>query len=255
MVAEVASLFKKMADIFRNMHVNKEESIENIRSQILYDFDETKTRHLESLIHNIQSKYDTYIKGTSAESKHPALSYIRGHASVSLHLYEIATMLVHFYERYENDIRCEEAQKKVCRIIPQDDLLIQLNRYVRYYGKRFIMEGERHADKIIKTFLKLKTITIAYNRKSSLHARPLSLIAKIALHYNTPLEIEINGERCNASSIMKMIMMVGNMKDTEKFIFRGEDQALKDVKKLFDIEFFRDGDTSKVPPQLRYLLQ
>ena len=164
-------------------------------------------------------------------------------------------MLVHFYERYENDIRCEEAQKKVCRIIPQDDLLIQLNRYVRYYGKRFIMEGERHADKIIKTFLKLKTITIAYNRKSSLHARPLSLIAKIALHFNTPLEIEINGERCNASAILKMIMMVGNMKDTEKFIFRGEDQALKDVKKLFDIEFFRDGDTSKVPPQLRYLLQ
>ncbi|MBU0756138.1 MAG: HPr family phosphocarrier protein, partial [Planctomycetes bacterium] len=234
-IAELATLYKNVVESLKKIHVSKDVEFESIKSQTFYEFDETKTRQFEMLIHNIQSKYDTYIKNTVVESKHPMLASLRAHASVALHLFEMSTILVHIYERHENDIRYEKTKEKTNTIIPKRDLLSALNGYVRYYGIMFFLEGEKQADAIIDAFIVINSIEVDTKNRFSIHARPLSLIAKVALHYNTPLEIEIEGQRCNAGSIMQMILLAGNNPRPEKIIFRGEDRALRDVKDLFEL--------------------
>lgn len=254
-IAELATLYKNLCEAFQKITISKDVETESIKSQTFYEFDETKTRQFESQIHNIQSKYDTYIKSTVLESQHPALSYLRGHASLALHLFEMATILVHFYERHEDDIRYEGTKAKTSSLIPKKDLLEVLNGYVRYFGIKMFLAGEKHADEIIKTFIAIESLDIETEEGFPIHARPLSLIAKIALRYNTPLEIEIDGNTCNAGSIMQMILLAGNNPKPKLIRFRGEDRALKDVKDLFDLVLFKDGDLQDAPPHLKYLGQ
>lgn len=252
-IAELATLYKNVAESLRKIKVNKDQAMESIKNQTFYEFDETKTRQFESLIHNIQSKYDTYLRTTLVETGHGDLKLLRGHASLSLHLFEMATILVHIYERHENDIRYEKTKQKTCAVLPKQELLGVLNGYVRFYGVQVFLEGEKVADRIIEAFVKIQSIEINTDNRFALHARPLSLIAKIALHYNTPLEIEIEGHSCNAGSIMQMIMLAGNNPKPQQITFRGEDRALRDVKDLFESVLLQDGDLEKAPPHLSYL--
>ena len=254
-VAEVATRFKNLAEEFRKIRVNKDVDLDNIINQTLYDFDETKSRHYESLIHNIQSKYDTYIQKTKLESKHPELAALRGYASLALHLFQMATVLVHFYERHESDIRYEKTKKQISSIIPKEDLLGVLHGYARYYGIKFFLEGEKHADRIIEQFIKIVTVSITPREEFCMHARPLSLIARVAIHYNTPLEIEIEGKSCNAGSIMQMILIAGDNPRPREILFRGEERALKDVKDLFALGFLDQIACEEVPHHLQYLFK
>jgi len=254
-IAEVATLYKNVAGTLKKLKVRKEFGAEEIKKQTLQDFDETKARHLESLIHNIQSKYDTYLKNTALESKHKELRMLRGYASIALHLFEMATILVHFYERHENDIRYEKTAEKLSAIIPKEDLLQVLNGQVRYYGIWIFLKGETYADEIVRRFMEIQTIRVKPKEGFALHARPLSLIAKIAMHYNTLLEIEIDEKSCNAGSIMQMILMAGNNPRPEEIIFRGEERALRDVKDLFEFGFLEFVDSDEVPARLNYLMQ
>jgi phosphotransferase system HPr (HPr) family protein len=254
-IAELATLYKNVVESLKKIKVDKDVEFESIKSQTFYEFDETKTRQYESLIHNIQSKYDTYIKNTGNETRHPHLALLRGHTSVALHLFEIATILVHIYERHENDIRYEKTKERTNALLPKRDLLKVLNGYSRYYGIKFFLEGEKHADSIINAFIEIKSIEIDTDNQFAIHARPLSLIAKIALHYNTPLEIEIEGQTCNAASIMQMILLAGNNPRPQKIVFRGEDRALRDLKDLFETIILTDREMEDAPPHLKYLSQ
>ena len=253
MIAEVATRYKNLADALKKIRLNRDVEVETIKSQTLYELDETKSRHYESLIHNIQSKYDTYIQQTTMESENPELSQLRGHTSLALHLFQITTILVHFYERHESDIRYEKTKKQISAIVPKEELLKVLHGYARYYGRKFFLEGEQYADRIIETFIKISTIEIIPYEDFTIHARPLSLIAKVALHYNTPLDMMVEERTCNASSITQMILLAGENPRPKKIVFRGEARPLKDVKELFENRFFKEIDT--VPHHLNYLFQ
>lgn len=53
--------------------------------------DEEQCRFFEAHIHNLQSRYDTYIKGTEAKWKKYDLRLFRGIVSLTLHLIECTT--------------------------------------------------------------------------------------------------------------------------------------------------------------------
>ena len=253
-IAEVVTLYKNLAGGLRKVNVVRGADIDSIRAQTVYELDETRTRQFESQLHNIQSRYDSYIKGTSMEANHPALAQVRGFTSIAFHLFELATMLVHFYERHLDDLRGERITERISALLPADRLLEVLNNYIRYYGIRFFLEGERHADRIIEDFIHIKSVEIIPPKDFSLHARPLSLVARIAMHYNTPLEIEIDGHACNAGSIMQMILLAGNNPRPKKITFRGEERALRDLEDLFRIRCLEKGKREEIPPSLGYLL-
>lgn len=251
-IADVATLYKNLADELKKMRLPRDASdMDSVRNQTIHEFDETKCRHYESLIHNIQSKYDTYIQKTATETSHPELPLIRGHASIALHLFQMATMLVHFYERHENDIRTDRSGDHVGVVVAKEEVLRVLHGYVRYYGRKFFLDGEKHADRVVEHFLRIETMKITPRKEFTIHARPLSLIAKVALHYNVPLEMEIDGHSCNASSITQMILLAGDNPHPRTIVFRGEERALRDVKELFERGFFKESD--EIPPHLNYL--
>ena len=252
-IAEVATRYKNLADELKKMRFPREETDpKSIRDQTLHEFDETKCRHYESLIHNIQSKYDTYVQKTVVEASHPELPLLRGHASIALHLFQMATVLVHFYERHESDIRLEREGNLVGSVVPQEEVLRVLHGYARYYGRKFLLDGEKQADRVLENFLRIETMEITPKKEFTIHARPLSLIAKVALHYSMPLEMEIEGKSCNASSITQMILLAGSNPHPRRILFRGAERALRDVKELFEHGFFKD-ETQEIPPHLNYL--
>jgi len=253
-IAELATRYKSTCNSLKKIHIRKDLEIDSIRNQTIYQFDETKSRHLESKIHNIQSRYDTYVKNSVIESRHRSLPCLRGFSSISFHLLEIATILVHFYERHLSEVRSEESTRKISGIIQKDALLKILNDYYRFYAIKFFLDGEHHADSIVEEFIRIKNIDIVPPVEFSLHARPLSLIARIAMHYNAPLEIEVDGNKCNAGSIMQMILLAGNNPKPKKITFIGEERALSDLKDLFDIGCLERGNVEDLPPHLNYLI-
>ena len=99
------------------------------------------------------------------------------------------------------------------------------------------------------------TVSITPREEFCMHARPLSLIAKVAIHYNTPLEIEIEGKSCNAGSIMQMILIAGDNPRPSEILFRGEERALNDVKDLFALGFLDQIACEEVPHHLQYLFK
>jgi len=85
-----------------------------------------------------------------------------------------------------------------------------------------------------------------------LHARPAALIVGIVNRFGTPVELEVAGKTCNAASILDMMVTVGSHPDVRKYIFRGDENPLRDIELLFEAGLGEEGiDT--LPIQLAYL--
>jgi len=171
---------------------------------------------------------------------------------MALHLLEMATHLVHFYERHENDIRFEEAKARVAQVVDKTAVLDRIVNYTYFFASRVLLSGRRFADEALANFLKVQRLELVLPDGHTLHARPISLIVKIVNHYGTHVEMELDGESCGASSIMEMIMMVGNRPNCRTLVFRGDSRPLRDVKLLFDAGMGEAGFDA-FPSQLDYL--
>jgi phosphotransferase system HPr (HPr) family protein len=250
-IAEVASKFLAAYDTFAALKVRPFRTREEVAAFVREHLDEERARQLESQTHSIQSKYDTYIKNTAIESAHPNLRSLRGHTSLMLHLFEMTTDLIHFYERHENDIRSESAKENIARIIDKGAVLdCAVNFCIGTCAKVF-ETGRRLALEIIPTFVEIQDVVLAIPTGMTLHARPLSRIVHIANRYGTPVEMEISGHKCSANSIMKMIMLAGSNPGVNAVTFRGPTRALADIKLLFGHGLGERDDL--LPAELDYL--
>ncbi len=225
---------------------------DSIRRTIVERFDEERARGYESLVHSIQSKYDTYVKGTAIEARNASLPRLRGHASAALHLLQMATHLVHFYERHENDIRFEAAKARIASLVDKADVLDRVVNFCLYFAARTLTAGKRFATEALASFLEVQKLELALPDGTTLHARPISLIVKVVQHHGTHVELEIDGESCSANSIMQMILLVGNRAGSRRLIFRGDTRPLSDLKLLFENNLGESG-TARFPEQIAYL--
>ena len=85
-----------------------------------------------------------------------------------------------------------------------------------------------------------------------LHARPAALIVNIVGHYGTPVELEVDGHRCNAGSILDLLVAVGSHPDARSYVFRGDLSPLRDIGLLFERGLAENG-IDQLPPELHYL--
>jgi hypothetical protein len=251
-IAEVATKYLAANDRLNWAGQRRVEGKRELRDFVLANVDEERARTYESLVHSIQSKYDTYIQSTATESKMQALPRLRGHVAMSLHLLEMGTQLVHFYERHENDIRFEEAKARIARIVDKTMVLDRIVNYAYYFGSRVLASGRRFAEEALAAFLSVQRLELQLPEGQTLHARPISLIVKIVHHYGTHVEMELDGESCSAASIMEMIMMVGNRPHCRAVVLRGDVRPLRDVKLLFESGLGELG-LDVLPSQLDYL--
>ena len=64
--------------------------------------------------------------------------------------------------------------------------------------------------------------------------------------------MEIGGRRCNAGSILELLVAVGSQPHTKRFLFRGDERPVRDIERLFAAQLGERG-LETLPPELAYL--
>ncbi len=213
---------------------------------------EEQIRVYEVSIHNLQSRYDTYLKNTPMENELPYLRKLRGYISVALHLLECGTYLVHLDERHEDTRRDNDIRQSIARLVNRPQVLsLVVDFFVRKAVDLLVM-GKKYAESIIEEFTKEEELELAIPDGVYLHARPASLIVSVVNHHGLPIEVEIDGEKANASSIMSLMILAGRKASTRKIKFKGDRKVLKDLEMLFEC-CFGEEEKGGFPPELSYL--
>jgi len=250
-IAEIGARFLKVLQTSRSLDLGFTRPREALAEFVATKATEERCRWYESTVHSIQSMYDTYVLHTSVERDHPWLQALRGHASVALHLLEMATALVHFYERHENDVRHEPARQAISAVVSKEDILdIAVNVCLRH-AYLYVEAASTTANQILRTFVRQASAPLVMPVGVTLHARPLALVVQVARHYGTPLEISLDGERCSASSLMSLILVGGRHPRPKEIRVSGDARALRDLELLFECGLGETG--ASFPPELDYL--
>ncbi len=250
-IAEIGARFLKVLETSRGLELGFPRPKAGLAEFVATRATEERCRWYESTVHSIQSMYDTYVLHTSVERDHPWLQALRGHVSISLHLLEMATGLVHFYERHENDIRHEPARHAISNLVGKETVLDLAVNYCLRYAYLFVEGCSATANQILKTFVRQASTTLIMPTGITLHARPLALIVQVARHYGTPLEISLDGEKCSANSLMSLILLGGRHPRPKSIRVQGDSRALRDLEKLFEAGLGEQGRV--LPETLSYL--
>ncbi len=250
-IAEIGARFLAILATSRSLELGHKRPIRELRDFVAEHATEARCRWYESSVHSIQSMYDTYVLNTAVERDHPWLKSMRGHASVALHLLEMATGLVHFYERHENDIRHERARQAIAKLVAKDEVLdVAVNISLRQ-AYIYVESAAATASQILRTFVRHGVANLRLLPGITLHARPLALVAQVARHYGTPLEIDFDGDSCAAGSLMSLILLGGKHPRPVEITARGDARALRDLEILFAAGLGEGGRA--LPPELDYL--
>jgi len=251
-IAEVATKYLQAAEMLRDLRVRRIHDEKERRAFFGRVCTEALARGYEATVHNLQSTYDTLVQNTVLESRDQRLPRLRGHASAALHLLQALTHLAHFIERHETDIRSEEAKRKLGELVDRGQVEgVALNVFL-CWADRFLQSGAGLAEAILQEYTKLLELAIDLPEHLSLHARPAALIVGIVNHYATAVEMEVGGKRCNAGSILELLVAVGSMPHEKRFLFRGDERPVRDIGRLFDHELGERG-LDALPAELAYL--
>jgi hypothetical protein len=252
-IAELAALYlahkhtlDKLSDATRF------EDVAEMRRYVLEVSDEEQCRFFQTKIHNLQSKYDTFVKSTKAEKKDGDLKRFRGFVSITLHLIECMTQLVHFYERHENDIRGDVVKDRVAALIDKDQVLDRALNFCLYYAHSYLDVGASLAEQLVKRYTSQERIVLDLPDGVFLHIRPVSLIAEIVKHHGTPVTVTIGKETRYAGSVLDILVAAGSNASERKIIFEGDRRPLEDLRSLFAHRLGEDGFAA-FPNELSYL--
>jgi len=254
-VAQVAASFLRAADLYATMAPpEKLETYLELKRFVQERLDEEKSRILESRIHAIQSKYDTYIQFTASESRSPELRQIRYVISLALHLFEVTTHLIHFYERHENDIRSESVKQRISGIVNKRTVLDWAVNYAFRNAGWLMAEGKTTALRLIPEYTSIREVAFQIPHDVRLHIRPAALIAAIVNHHGTPVRMKMGDGECDAASVTDVIFLAGTNLDAREVTFSGDERPLDDLATLFEVGL-RDEGRDELEERLAYLKQ
>lgn len=250
-IAEIGGRMVHVLQASRSLDLARKRTRDEITGYVLKSAREERCRWYESAVHNVQSMYDTHVANTALEEAHPWLGALRGHASISYHLLEMATDLVHFYERRESDLGHKPASEAISAVVPKEAILdLAVNTCLRH-AYLFVESSAAVVDRIFDTFVPAREERLELPEGVTLHARPLALIVQIARRYSRPTELSIEGERCSATSLMALIMLAGKHADARTVVVRGDVRALADLGALVRCGLGELG--TAFPAELAYL--
>ena len=251
-IAEIASKFlahKRILD--RQSGFRAWVDAGEMRTFVLEVSDEEQVRFYTTRILNVLSRYDTYIQGTSTETQDPELMCFRSFVVTSLHLLEVMAELVHFYERHENDVRSETAKDRIAELVDKQMVLDRVLNYGLNFLHVYMDEIAPQAETLVERYTRQTVAKCDVPDGVSLHARPVSLIARVVDHYGTPVQMSIGETTCYAGSILQVLMAAGQNPTARQVTFKGDKKPLEDLCALFEHGL---GETElPLPKQLGYL--
>jgi len=218
---------------------------------------EERSREVITLIHNLQSTYDHYIKHTPLESQDEVLKRFRGYISLPLHLLNVINWLSHLYQRHIHTAVRHGRKKEISHIINGTRVLDIVVNYALFYTSGHLQTGKRLADDILGKYIKLGTCELRIPENLGFHLRPATLVARVAAYYGTKLCLIVDGHEYDASSILSITMASGLIarKGHKTVMFRGDERALRDLKRLSEFNYGEDGRGNRIalPPDLAHL--
>jgi phosphotransferase system HPr-like phosphotransfer protein len=251
-VAEVASKFLQACGMFEEISVKRIQHEHEREAYLQRVCSEEQARVYEATVHNLQSAYDTYVKNTALESGDSRLPKLRGHVSAALHLLGTVTQLTHFVERHESGLRNDPARRKLLALVRREDVRDITLNHLLYWAAQFMRRGRALAEDLLPSYTNVQVLEVELPDELTLHARPAALIVGIVNRYGTPVEMEVDGRKCNAASILDLMVTVGSRPDVRRFIFRGDENPLRDIQILFESGVGESG-INGLPAALSYL--
>jgi len=260
-IVKIASEFLSIASNFDQLGFYRPLGIAEIKAIVPEKINEVEIRRFEMLVHNLQSSFDTYVIHGGYRFGNRELKQLRGHFSVVFHLLQIMGRLLHFYERhlYEAGYKniYQTVQNRLAELIDPETLLDRTINYGLYYVCHFLTCGRDVARKILNENIERGKITVGIPVKLGFHARPSLLVAKIVQHYGGQVELCVDHDRFDASSVLDLQWAGGKIQkeNLQKVIFEGDMRALKDIRILASVNYGEDtmGKGIPLPQELSYL--
>jgi phosphotransferase system HPr-like phosphotransfer protein len=250
-IATVATRYLEVSELFSSFQLGGSEAPVG-GERLLSEFcTEERARVYEASVHNLQSTYDTYIKNTTLEDSDERLPRLRGHVSVTFHLLEGFTELIHFVERHER-ARSLEANSRIPGAVDRARVVQVAVENLLTWAARMIILGRPYAEALVPTYTNQSELLVEVPPELTLHARPVALIVKIVTHHGTATTCEVGGTECNAGSILEMMVTVGSHPELNRYCFSGDARTLEDIERLFAAGLGEPGMGS-LPPELGYL--
>lgn len=160
---------------------------------------EERLRQLSFRFHNLQSLYDTHVSGTSIETSDADLPVLRGHASVILHLLEIATDLAHYYERHVSPQTGDDVFRGR-PVVDSGTTMATLFGYAMAFASDFLAGGQRLCRGILRRYAESTCLEVPVPCYRGFHVRPSNLVARIVMHYGGEVRMELEGKLFDAGS-------------------------------------------------------
>lgn len=159
---------------------------------------EESLRTVESLFHNLQSFYDTYLFESDVERQNEDLPYLRGHISIIFHMMEVATDLVHYYVRHMSSLR-RDSQTEFRYPMDKEQLLNLVFDVPIKFSRLYLESAVQLCRKMIQSYSVQTEIEVPIPYYRGFHVRPSTLIAKIVAHYGSSVSMKLNGQEYNAA--------------------------------------------------------
>ncbi|HRX70193.1 MAG: HPr family phosphocarrier protein [Gammaproteobacteria bacterium] len=200
-VIHVATAYLNLASESQLLHIVEWVKPSQYPSCFPDPLSEDKLRHLQLRFHSLQALYDTHIAETEVESLDTDLPVLRGYISIVFHLLEIATQLIHHYERHLN-AKTGDASLRRNPVVSTRALLAMLMNYAIAYAGQYLSDGRCLCHALLKRYAEVGKVEVPVPSYRGFHVRPATLIAKIAQHYGSAITMELDEQCYDASSPM-----------------------------------------------------
>lgn len=251
----IATVAARFLDAHRTLNEAGIRPIEDADAREAYlgrTCSEEVARVWEANVHNLQSSYDTHVKNTLLETADPRLPRLRGFVSAALHTLEAVTLLTHFVERRDRGLRCDHADSLLQVAVPRADVRAVTLNQLLVWADRFLAAGAPLAEALLPSYTNASEAVLELREGVVLHARPASLVVAVVQHHGTPVELEVEGQVCNAGSILEVMVAVGSNPEARQYLVRGDERPLRDLVALFAADLGERG-LETLPDGLRYL--
>jgi len=261
-IVKIANDFLNITKDFDQLKFYDPYEYEDILALVPDRVNEVEIRRYEMLLHSLQSSFDTYVIHGGFLYGNRKLKQLRGFFSVVFHLLQMVGRLLHFYERHLHEAGYKNTYKviqdRLSSLVEPAKLLDRTINYGLFYACHFLTTGQELAREILNENIERAKIKVGIPQKLGFHARPSLLVAKIVQHYGGQVELCIDDDRFDASSVLD-IQWAGGKIQKEKLkevVFEGDARTLKDIETLAGVNYGEDtiGKGVPLPVELKYLI-
>jgi phosphotransferase system HPr-like phosphotransfer protein len=262
-IVKITTEFLSVAKEFETLGFYEPYTIDQIMAIVPSSFNEQEARRFEMVVHSLQSSFDTYVNRSGHRFRDIKLKRLRGYISVVLHLLELTRRLLHYYERHLHEVGYKNIYKRVrdelARAVRPEDILDRIVNYGLYYIWYFLVQGQDLAQEVLNENMERDSIVVGIPQELGFHSRPCMLVAKIVQHYGGQVELWVDSDRFDASSVLDIQWAGGKIQKEgiKEVAFKGDVRALKDIQILASVNYGEDsmGKGIPLPKELFYLKQ